>query len=69
VSGLLASLAVIRRLAAPYFRSEEKWIGRGLLAAVIILLLADVGIDVLINQWRQRFYNALQDRDWGVFIH
>jgi putative ATP-binding cassette transporter len=67
VSGLLATLALIRRLAAPYFRSEEKWIGRGLLAAVIILLLADVGIDVLINQWRQRFYNALQDRDWGTF--
>jgi putative ATP-binding cassette transporter len=69
VSRLLATLAVMRRLAAPYFRSEEKWIGRGLLAAVIILLLADVGIDVLINQWRQRFYNALGDHDWGGFTH
>ena len=69
MSGLLATLAVIRRLAAPYFRSEEKWIGRGLLAAVIILLLADVGIDVLINQWRQRFYNALQDHNWDAFVY
>ena len=67
MSNLLATLAVIRRLAAPYFRSEEKWIGRGLLAAVIILLLADVGIDVLINQWRQRFYDALQNYHWDAF--
>jgi len=67
VSGLLATLAAIRRLAAPYFRSEEKWIGRSLLAAVIILLLADVGIDVLVNQWRQRFYDAVQNYDWDGF--
>jgi vitamin B12/bleomycin/antimicrobial peptide transport system ATP-binding/permease protein len=67
VSHLLATLAVIRRLAAPYFRSEEKWIGRGLLAAVIILMLADVGIDVLINWWNARFYNALGDRNWSAF--
>jgi vitamin B12/bleomycin/antimicrobial peptide transport system ATP-binding/permease protein len=67
VSGLLATLAVIRRLAAPYFRSQERWVGRTLLAAVIALMLCDVGIDVLINQWRLRFYNALQDRDWDSF--
>ena len=69
MSGLVATLATIRRLAAPYFRSEEKWIGRGLLAAVIILLLTDVAIDVLVNQWRQRFYDALQNYDWGAFTH
>jgi putative ATP-binding cassette transporter len=67
VSGFLATLAVIRRLAAPYFNSEEKWIGRGLLAAVITLMLADVGIDVLINWWNARFYNSLQDRNWDAF--
>src|SRR5262249_46172525 len=67
VSGLLATLAIIRRLAAPYFRSEEKWVARGLLAAVISLMLCDVAIDVLVNQWRARFYNALQDYNWGAF--
>jgi len=67
VSGLLATLATIRRLAAPYFCSEEKWVGRGLLAAVIALMLADVGIDVMINWWNARFYNALQDRNWDAF--
>jgi vitamin B12/bleomycin/antimicrobial peptide transport system ATP-binding/permease protein len=69
VSRLLATLAIIRRLAAPYFRSEERWIGRGLLAAVIILLLADVGISVQINWWRQRFYDALQNYHWNAFTH
>ena len=67
MSGLLATLAIIRRLAAPYFNSEEKWVGRGLLAAVIALMLADVGIDVMINWWNARFYNALQDRNWDAF--
>jgi putative ATP-binding cassette transporter len=69
VSGLLSTLAAIRRLAAPYFRSEDRWAGRALLGAVIVLMLADVGIDVLINQWRARFYNALQDRNWDAFTH
>jgi putative ATP-binding cassette transporter len=68
VSGLLATLAIIRRLATPYFRSEEKWIGRSLLVGIIILMLADVGIDVLVNWWNARFYNALQDRNWDAFI-
>jgi vitamin B12/bleomycin/antimicrobial peptide transport system ATP-binding/permease protein len=67
VSGFLATLAVIRRLAVPYFNSEEKWVGRGLLAAVIAFMLADVGIDVLLNWWNARFYNALQDRNWDAF--
>lgn len=67
MSRLLATLAVIRRLAAPYFRSEEKWIARSLLAVVITLMLGDVGIDVMINWWNARFYNALQDRNWDAF--
>jgi len=67
VSGLLETLAVIRRLAAPYFSSDEKWIGRSLLAAVIALMLCDVGIDVMITWWNARFYNALQNRDWNAF--
>jgi putative ATP-binding cassette transporter len=69
VSGLLSTLAAIRRLAAPYFRSEDRWVGHALLGAVVALMLADVGIDVLINQWRARFYNALQDRNWDAFTH
>ena len=39
-----------------------------LLAAVIAIELALVAINVLINQWNNRFYNALQDRNWDAFV-
>ena len=65
---ITSNLAIIWRLAAPYFRSEDRWAGRLLLASVIAIELALVAIDVLINQWNARFYNALQDRDWDTFI-
>nr|WP_249139573.1 ABC transporter ATP-binding protein/permease [Bradyrhizobium japonicum] len=52
----------------PYFRSEDKWAGRGLLAAVVAIELALVAIDVLVNQWYSRFYNDLQERDWNGFV-
>jgi len=61
-------LATVWRVAAPYFRSEDKWAGRGLLAAVIAIELSIVGLNVLFNQWNARFYNALQERDWNSFV-
>ena len=64
----LATLATIWRLALPYFRSEDRWAGRALLAAVIIMELGIVTINVLFNQWTNRFYNALQEYQWGTFI-
>ena len=63
-----STLATVWRIAAPYFRSEDKWAGWGLLIAVIAIELALVGNDVLINQWRNRFYNALQGKDWAGFV-
>jgi putative ATP-binding cassette transporter len=68
VQGLASTLATIWRLAVPYFRSEDRMAGRALLAAVIVIELAIVGINVLINQWNNRFYNALQDRNWDTFV-
>jgi putative ATP-binding cassette transporter len=68
VNNIRSTLATVWRIAAPYFRSEDKWAGRGLLAAVIAIELALVGNSVLINQWRNRFYNALQEKDWDGFV-
>jgi len=68
VNNIRATLATVWRIAGPYFRSEDKWAGRGLLAAVIAIELALVGNDVLLNQWRNRFYNALQEKDWDGFV-
>jgi len=68
VRNIRSTLATVWRIAAPYFRSEDKWAGWGLLIAVISIELALVGNDVLINQWRNRFYNALQGKDWAGFV-
>jgi putative ATP-binding cassette transporter len=56
------------RLARPYFRSEERWSARVLLAAIIALNLATVGLSVLFNFWNRAFYDSLQDKDWNSFI-
>jgi ABC-type long-subunit fatty acid transport system fused permease/ATPase subunit len=69
---LAASAATARRiwaLAAPYFRSEERWKARGLLAAIVALNLAAVYVSVQITNWNRVFYDALQARDAPVFWH
>ncbi len=68
MNNIRATLAIVWRIAAPYFRSEDKWAGRGLLAAVISIELALVAIDVLLNKWNNRFYNALQEKNWDGFV-
>src|SRR5713226_4257183 len=59
---------MVWRIAAPYFRSEDKLAGRVLLAAVIAIELSLVLINVLLNQWNNRFYNALQEKNWDGFV-
>ena len=65
---LAATLATIWRLAIPYFRSEDRWPGRILLAAVVAIELSIVAITVILNQWYNRFYNTLQDHNWAAFV-
>ena len=55
------------RLMKSYWKSEEKWRARGLLAGVIALSLGQVYMLVMLNQWNNVFYNALQERDFEVF--
>ncbi len=66
--GIRSTLATVWRIAAPYFRSEDKLAGRLLLAAVISIELSLVLINVLLNQWNNRFYNALQEKNWDGFV-
>jgi putative ATP-binding cassette transporter len=54
-------------LIRPYWFSEDRWAGRGLLVLVIGLNLGIVYINVLLNQWNNAFYNALQDKNYPVF--
>jgi len=68
VNNIRSTLATVWRIAAPYFRSEDKVAGRSLLAAVIAIELSLVLINVLLNQWNNRFYNALQEKNWDGFV-
>jgi len=54
-------------LAAPYFNSDQKWQARGLLATIVALNLGTVFMLVQINDWNRLFYDALQNKDQGVF--
>ena len=67
--GIFSRLAIVWRIASPYFSSQDRWPGRLLLAAVVAIELSIVGITVLINEWNARFYNALQDRNWNAFVY
>ncbi len=69
MNNIRSTLASVWRIAAPYFSSEDKWAGRGLLAAVIAIELAVVFLTVLFNRWNNVFYNALQERNQAVFTY
>ena len=65
--GIGHTLTQVARLSFPYFRSEDRWAGRGLLGAILAIELAQVGIAVLLNSWNARFYDALQLKNPSAF--
>lgn len=54
-------------LALPYWRSEDRWAARGLLAIVVTLNLALVAMSVILSYWNREFFNALEARDPEAF--
>ncbi|HKZ08731.1 MAG TPA: ABC transporter ATP-binding protein/permease [Methylomirabilota bacterium] len=54
-------------LIGPYWVSDDRWPARGLLLAVIALTLGMVYLTVLLNQWNNAFYGALQDKNLTAF--
>jgi putative ATP-binding cassette transporter len=63
----IAVLRTFLTLAAPYFRSEEKWRARTLLLGVIVAEFGVVYALVAFNHWNAYFFNAIQDKDWVDF--
>ncbi|HTP29283.1 MAG TPA: hypothetical protein VMK12_26920, partial [Anaeromyxobacteraceae bacterium] len=55
-------------LLRPYWFSDDRWPGRGLLALILALNLGSVLVTVLLAQWNRRFYDALQGRDYRAFL-
>ena len=54
-------------LIRPYWFSEDRWAGRGLLLVVVVLNLFIVYVNVLLSKWYNLFYNSLQDKDFAAF--
>jgi putative ATP-binding cassette transporter len=54
-------------MIGPYWFSEDRWAARGLLLAVVLLTLGMVYLTVLLNQWNNAFYSALQDKNLVAF--
>jgi putative ATP-binding cassette transporter len=67
LAGFVESLSVVRRLAVPYFRSEDRRLACILLVLVIGVQIALVAVTVLLNRWYNGFYGSLQDRNWYTF--
>lgn len=64
---VVVALREFLTLALPYFRSEDRWRARALLAGVIGAELGLVYVAVSVIQWNARFFNALEARDWAGF--
>ncbi len=62
-------MAAVVGLARPYWSSEERWGARGLLGVIVAMNLGLVYVNVLFSNWNNRFYDALQVRDFTRFSH
>lgn len=60
-------VTAIVALARPFWVSDERWRARALLAAIVALTLGLVYVNVLFSNWNNRFYDALQVRDFARF--
>ncbi|HTR86420.1 MAG TPA: ABC transporter ATP-binding protein/permease [Reyranella sp.] len=56
------------QFALPFWSAEHKWINRGRLALVAVLSVAQVAVQVGLNSWSARLYNALEQRHLEAFL-
>src|SRR5712691_10583233 len=55
------------RMIRPYWFSEDRWPARGLLLVIVALTLGMVYLSVLLNQWNNDFFSALQQKNATAF--
>jgi putative ATP-binding cassette transporter len=56
------------RFALPFFSAEHKWRNRGWLALIAALTVAQVAVQVGLNSWSARLYNAIEGRHLEAFL-
>ena len=52
----------------PFFSAEHKWMNRGRLALIAALTVAQVAVQVGLNSWSARLYNAIEGRHLEAFL-
>ena len=66
-TSLRRTLPLAWAMIRPYWSSDDRWAARGLLLGVVLLTLGMVYLTVLLNQWNNAFYSALQDKNMAAF--
>lgn len=66
--GMLAFLWRFFLFARPFFSAAHKWRNRGWLAVIGTLTVAQVAVQVGLNTWSAKLYNALEARHLDVFL-
>jgi vitamin B12/bleomycin/antimicrobial peptide transport system ATP-binding/permease protein len=54
--------------ALPFWSAEHKWRNRGRLAVIATLTVAQVAVQVGLNSWSARLYNAIEGRHLEAFL-
>jgi putative ATP-binding cassette transporter len=54
--------------ALPFWSAEHKWMNRGRLALIATLTVAQVAVQVGLNSWSARLYNAIEGRHLEAFL-
>src|SRR4029453_1276045 len=56
------------RFALPFWSAEHKWMNRGRLALIMAMTVAQVAVQVGLNSWSARLYNAIEGRHLDAFV-
>jgi putative ATP-binding cassette transporter len=56
------------RLAGGFFRGRTAWVAWSIAAAIVLLCLFQLGVQLLINLWNRYFFDALDRRDGPEFV-
>lgn len=54
--------------ALPFWSAEHKWMNRGRLALIAALTVAQVAVQVGLNSWSAKLYNAIEGRHLDAFL-